>query len=533
MAAADPLSRPEGLSDEARVAYGYVSTASITTQLLRRGLRNTFLFGLRPSNPSCFRFAGEAFTMRCIPAREDLDALSVYDDYNHPQRVAVESVPPDAVLVIDARGQTRAASLGHILATRLRRRGVAGLVTDGSLRDMHGFEQLELPTFSAGVSATTNLVLHHVVDSQLPIACAEVAVYPGDIMVADRDGVVCVPRAIAEEVARDSLEQEKLEQFVLERIDQGHPLRGTYPPDAETRALYLSQATRTEWGRLPDGAPERASCEAGTSTPRTADRPDDVKGSGHLPPKVAESRVRIWVYTIRKRLGPQAGDLAGDDGLHDLARAAVGSGDAQLCEPLGDQHPLKQVRTGYPVGSSYPRSSVEQFSDGLVLQPDPLDVRNRGHVPRTRHPRRRRMRERHHAPTQGRRDKGRRHRARAPVRSLSRRLILPSACTSGGEKEEKDRTGQLRATRGDNGPQCERRAVDRTMVRLSPSAGCMAASHRRRSRARLMSGRRCEGSSGGQGMNLTGEADPVRPRIRVAICRTVISVSLPMLTGPG
>lgn len=228
----------QGLSVEARTALDYVSTATLTTQLMSRGLRNTFLEGLSFSNPARQRMVGEAFTMRCIPSREDLDVLSVFQDYDHPQRKAVESVPAGAVLVIDARRQTRAASLGHILATRLLQRGAAGIVTDGSLRDAQGFEELDLPTFAGGISPTTNLAQHHVVDMQLPISCAEVAVYPGDIMVGDRDGVICIPRHLAEEVARDAVEQERLEEFILAKVENGSPLRGTYPPNEETLADY-------------------------------------------------------------------------------------------------------------------------------------------------------------------------------------------------------------------------------------------------------------------------------------------------------
>jgi regulator of RNase E activity RraA len=215
-----------------------VSTATVTTQLMARGLRNTFLHGLVPLNPGQTRMVGEAFTLRCIPSREDVDTLAVFQDYDHPQRKAVESVAPGAVLVVDARGRTRAASLGHILATRLLRRGVAGFVTDGSVRDSAGFAELAMPTFAAGAAATTNLAQHHAVDLQVPIGCAEVPVYPGDIMVGDRDGVVCIPRHLAAEVAAAAVEQERLEEFVLGKIESGAPLRGTYPPDEATLAEY-------------------------------------------------------------------------------------------------------------------------------------------------------------------------------------------------------------------------------------------------------------------------------------------------------
>ncbi|NLU74373.1 ribonuclease activity regulator RraA [Streptomyces sp. HNM0575] len=231
------------LDDETREALWTVSTATITTQLMDRGLRNTFLAGPQVLNPRSAKMVGEAFTLRCIPAREDIDVLSVFRDYDHPQRRAIETAPPGSVLVVDARRQTRAASLGHILGTRFARRGGAGIVTDGSVRDLAGFRELDLATFAAGAAPTTNLALHHVVDMQLPIACAEVPVYPGDIMVGDADGVVCVPRDIVAQVARDAVEQERLEEFVLERIEAGHPLRGNYPPDEETMADYRATVT--------------------------------------------------------------------------------------------------------------------------------------------------------------------------------------------------------------------------------------------------------------------------------------------------
>lgn len=250
-----------GLSVEAYAALHVVGTATLTTQLMARGLRNTFLEGPTAANPARQRLVGQAFTMRCIPAREDLDVLSVFEDYDHPQRRGVESVGPGDVLVIDARGRTRAASLGHILATRVRARGAAGIVTDGTVRDMAGIERLDLPIFSRGAAPTTNLALHHVVDLQLPIGCADVAVYPGDIVVGDRDGVVCIPGHLGEEVATAAVEQDRLEDFVLARIESGAPLRGTYPPDSATLAAYRTTVS------------ERASAPAaGTRRPTSGER---------------------------------------------------------------------------------------------------------------------------------------------------------------------------------------------------------------------------------------------------------------------
>lgn len=217
------------------------STATITTQLFSRGLRNTFLAGLRPANPDRAKFAGPAYTLRYIPSREDLDTLDVFQDYDHPQRRAIEDTPPGHVLVMDCRGDTRAASAGNILATRLAVRGVAGFVTDGSLRDSPEIAELDLPTFFAGPSATLNLARHHAVEAQVPIGCGGVPVYPGDVLVGDAEGVVCVPQELAAEIAGPAAEQERLEEFILGEVQGGAPLRGTYPPNAETRARYEAQ----------------------------------------------------------------------------------------------------------------------------------------------------------------------------------------------------------------------------------------------------------------------------------------------------
>jgi regulator of RNase E activity RraA len=212
------------------------STATISTQLLARGLRNTFLHGVKPLANA--RMAGPAFTLRYIPAREDLDTLDVYKDYEHPQRRAIESVPPGHVLVMDCRGQGRAASAGNILATRLLARGAAGLVTDGTLRDTPEIARLALPAFARGASPLTNLAQHHAVDMQVPIGCAEVAVYPGDVIVGDQEGVVCIPAHLADEIAQPAAEQEELERFILAEIEGGRPLKGTYPPDEATLTRY-------------------------------------------------------------------------------------------------------------------------------------------------------------------------------------------------------------------------------------------------------------------------------------------------------
>jgi regulator of RNase E activity RraA len=212
------------------------STATISTQLLARGLRNTFLHALKPLTST--RMAGPAFTLRYIPAREDLDTLDVYQDYDHPQRKAIETVPEGHVLVMDCRGQGRAASAGGILATRLQVRNAGGLVTDGTLRDTPEIAKLDLPVYAQGASALTNLAQHHAADINVPIGCAEVAIYPGDIMVGDEEGVVCIPQHLAREVAETAQQQDKLEAWIQNEIRAGKPLRGTYPPDPTTLERY-------------------------------------------------------------------------------------------------------------------------------------------------------------------------------------------------------------------------------------------------------------------------------------------------------
>jgi regulator of RNase E activity RraA len=219
-------------------ALSRASTATLQTQLFSRGLRNTFLFGLRPLDPAAARFVGEAFTLRYIPAREDIDVLDVFSDPSHPQRHAIESVGKGQALVMDCRGQGRAASAGHILTTRLQQRGAAALVTDGSVRDSPQISRMSFPVFTAAVSATTNLVLHHAVDVQVPIGCGGVPVFPGDILVGDEEGVVVVPRELAAQIAQPAAEQEELEKFILRRVEAGAALPGTYPPDETTLAAF-------------------------------------------------------------------------------------------------------------------------------------------------------------------------------------------------------------------------------------------------------------------------------------------------------
>jgi regulator of RNase E activity RraA len=216
-----------------------VSTATLCTQLFKRGLRNVYIQGIaRLTAPIGDNLVGAAFTMRNIPAREDLDQLSAFDNPEHPQRKAIESVPPGQVLVLDCRGEKRVASGGQILVTRLMVRGAAGLVSDGPVRDSAEIAKMRFPVYCAGGSAPLNLLQHHAIDLNVPIGCGGVAVYPGDVIVGDEEGVVVIPQHLADEVAADATAQEQLEAFILERIQGGAALPGTYPPNAATRAAY-------------------------------------------------------------------------------------------------------------------------------------------------------------------------------------------------------------------------------------------------------------------------------------------------------
>jgi regulator of RNase E activity RraA len=206
------------------------STATITTLLARRGLRRATIAGVRPIVRGT-KMVGEAFTLRYIPAREDLDWTGQLDNLTDKQRVAIERVGPGQVLVMDARGDVGSGSLGAILATRLKMRGAAGVVTDGAVRDFVEIGDSGLPAFCRAPHPGANKVIYHPADFGLPIGCGGVAVYPGDVMVGDDDGVLVVPRHLAAEVADEGVENELKEEFIMGRIKAGRSIVGTYPLD--------------------------------------------------------------------------------------------------------------------------------------------------------------------------------------------------------------------------------------------------------------------------------------------------------------
>ncbi len=236
------------LSAETRDLLKTVSVATLCTALFKRGLNHQFIQNVHPLQPDGPRMVGEAFTLRYIPAREDLNPISVFQDRGHPQRVAVEQCPAGAVLVIDSRGDARAASAGSILVTRLMRRGVAGVVTDGGFRDSPEIARLAIPAYHQRPSAPTNLTLHQALDINVPIGCGEAPVWPGDVVVGDGEGVVVIPAAIADEVAAEAVEMTAFEDFVTEKVLEGRSILGLYPPtDEQSRTDFA--AWRQQHGR--------------------------------------------------------------------------------------------------------------------------------------------------------------------------------------------------------------------------------------------------------------------------------------------
>lgn len=217
------------LSEETRAKFKKVSTASVATALFKRGLRNQFIQGVTPVAPKAENMVGQAFTLRYIPAREDRNPITVFRNPDHPQRVAMETCPEGHVLVMDARKDARAATAGSILITRLAIRGAAGVVSDGGFRDCDGIGELDMPSYCANPSAPTNLTLHEALDINVPIACGDAAVFPGDVMLGDKDGVMVIPAHLAEEIADECLGMESFEDFVLEQVLDGATIIGLYP----------------------------------------------------------------------------------------------------------------------------------------------------------------------------------------------------------------------------------------------------------------------------------------------------------------
>lgn len=218
-----------------------VTTATITTILLKRGLRNVWMRGARPLNPASPRRVGRAFTLRFVPARED---LATPESWSSPRstRAAIESMPAGCVAVVDAMGVTDAAILGDILCARMKYRGVSALVTDGVVRDAAGVLATELPVWCQGAASPPSVAGLTFVNWQEPVGCGGVAVFPDDVVVADRDGAVVIPSALVDHVLYAAPEQERMEAWIMEQVLAGARLPGLYPMSEETRRRY--EATR-------------------------------------------------------------------------------------------------------------------------------------------------------------------------------------------------------------------------------------------------------------------------------------------------
>ncbi len=215
-----------------------VTTATITTVLLKKGLRNVWLREAKPLQSNLPRVVGRAFTLRFVPAREDLATPE------SSTRGAIEAMPEGCIAVVDAMGVTDAGIFGDILCARMKKRGVAGLVTDGVVRDVAGVLGTGLPVWCDGAAAPPSVAGLTFVNWQEPIGCGGVAIFPDDVMVVDADGAVVIPKTIVEEVAVLCVEQERLESWIMNEVEKGVPLPGLYPPNAEHKSRY--EASRTK-----------------------------------------------------------------------------------------------------------------------------------------------------------------------------------------------------------------------------------------------------------------------------------------------
>jgi len=229
------------LSAETRDKLMKVSTATLSTALFKIGLKNQFLQDVHPVSAKATNMVGQAYTLRYIPAREDLNPISVFQNPRHPQRVAVEECPAGHVMVIDSRKDARAASAGSILVTRMMKRGIAGVVTDGGFRDSPEIGALDIHCYHNRPSAPTNLTLHQAIELNGPIGCGDVAVFPGDVIVGDGEGVVVIPLYVVDEIAREATEMTAFEDFVTERVNDGAGVIGLYPATKEeTKADFAA-----------------------------------------------------------------------------------------------------------------------------------------------------------------------------------------------------------------------------------------------------------------------------------------------------
>lgn len=225
------------MTPEIRKALEAISTATITTVLLKKGIRRSWLNEPKPIAPGYGRLVARAFTLRFVPARED---LATPESWASPKstRAAIEAMPEGCVCVADAMGVTEAGIFGDILVARMKKRGVSALITDGVMRDISGVRAVGLPVWCAGAAAPASVAGLTFVDWQQPIGCGGIAIFPDDVLVADDDGAVVIPQKIVEDVAKAAVEQEAFENWALSEVERGVPLPGLYPPNDETKKRY-------------------------------------------------------------------------------------------------------------------------------------------------------------------------------------------------------------------------------------------------------------------------------------------------------
>jgi regulator of RNase E activity RraA len=227
------------MADDASIiaALRHVSSATVTTLLLKKGLRNVWMRGPKPLRPDQPRLIGRAFTMRFVPARED---LATPESWSSPRstRAAIEAMPDGAIAVVDAMGVTDAGIFGDILCGRMAKRGLTALVTDGVVRDLAGVLSTGLPVWCAGAAAPPSVAGLTFVNWDEPIGCGGVAVFPNDFILADSDGAVVIPASFVDEIVASGAEQERLEAWIMGEVEKGASLPGLYPPNAENKARY-------------------------------------------------------------------------------------------------------------------------------------------------------------------------------------------------------------------------------------------------------------------------------------------------------
>lgn len=227
------------LSPETVATLKGVSTATLTTILLKKGLRNVWLRGTKPLRPGQTRQVGRAFTLRFVPAREDLATPASWAS-PISTRAAIEAMPEGVIAVVDAMGVRDAGIFGDILCARMVQRGVAALVTDGVMRDAVGVLGTGLPVWCDGIAAPPSVAGLTFVSWQEPVACGGVAVFPNDVIVVDEDGAVLIPAALLDEILDEAVEQERMEAWIMTEVDRGVALPGLYPMNAETKARYAA-----------------------------------------------------------------------------------------------------------------------------------------------------------------------------------------------------------------------------------------------------------------------------------------------------